>query len=252
MPIANTCDRYACEVHVLMFKHTPVWRAAAAECGAAPAKRGAAAVCGSGRVSASASASGREDDADVNVAVDVGSHAQVKSKMTKSAELFSNTDEVVLQIEEPPSDDDESTCASAASRASPSIRALEKYEEPLGGMLARVPLNEAGDPTSIGSVKHEMGDCRPCAFFGSDEKPCLNGIRCRYCHFPHVKRSKGKVRPHQRRRLEIRTAVETAVANAGNDGIMPPPRYIPISWSRKPLEHERDSGAGPRIRNEAN
>lgn len=34
---------------------------------------------------------------------------------------------------------------------------------------------------SIGSVGHRAGQCRPCAYFHS-EQGCHNSVRCKYCH----------------------------------------------------------------------
>mmetsp|Transcript_98409 Transcript_98409/g.317272 ORF Transcript_98409/g.317272 Transcript_98409/m.317272 type:complete len:233 (-) Transcript_98409:345-1043(-) len=101
-------------------------------------------------------------------------------------------------------------------------------EEPLESVFARVPRDDDGRPTSIGSLRHALGDCRPCAYIGSSQRPCLNNVRCLFCHLPHS--PKRRVRLCRRKRLEMRAAVEAAIANAGAEGLSRPPRYVPISW----------------------
>merc|ERR1711988_1625023 len=47
--------------------------------------------------------------------------------------------------------------------------------------------------TSVGSLGHETGDCKPCAFLYKDPKGCQNGQNCKYCHLcpaTEVKRRK--------------------------------------------------------------
>eukprot|EP00913_Durusdinium_trenchii_P010827 g10156.t1 len=94
--------------------------------------------------------------------------------------------------------------------------------------LAQVPLDEAGELTSIGSILHGSGECRPCAFLGSERRPCTKGVACVFCHFPHDARR--KVRLGRRKRREMRISARAAVRAAGAEGISAAPRYIPISW----------------------
>merc|ERR1740122_837233 len=101
-------------------------------------------------------------------------------------------------------------------------------DEPLESIIARVPRDEEGRPTSIGSLRHSLGDCRPCAYSGSVQRPCLNSVRCGFCHLPHS--PKRRIRLCRRKRMEMRAAVEAAVAGAGAEGVTRPPRHVPISW----------------------
>lgn len=59
--------------------------------------------------------------------------------------------------------------------------------EELDALLTQVPLNEDGEPTSIGSVGHPA--CKPCLFVHTDMK-CERGVTCRFCHFEHRRRSR--------------------------------------------------------------
>jgi len=107
---------------------------------------------------------------------------------------------------------------------------VEEEEEPLESVLARVPRDPEGQPTSIGSIRHALGDCRPCAYSGSSHRPCINSVRCLFCHLQHT--PKRRIRLCRRKRLEMRAAVEAIVAGAGVDGLVRPPRYVPVSWRR--------------------
>ncbi|CAJ1393608.1 unnamed protein product [Effrenium voratum] len=93
-------------------------------------------------------------------------------------------------------------------------------------ILEEIPLDEEGQLTSIGSVLHGSGECRPCAFLGSERRPCSNGAACLFCHLPHDPRR--KVRLGRRKRREMRSGAEAALAAANGD-IAPAPRYIPIA-----------------------
>jgi len=83
---------------------------------------------------------------------------------------------------------------------------------------------------SIGSRKHASGECRPCAYIGSKQRPCLSGVDCLFCHIPHAARirtaRKGLCR---RKRLEMRDSVSSAVVDAGTEGVTPAPRHVPIA-----------------------
>jgi len=50
--------------------------------------------------------------------------------------------------------------------------------------LATLPLTKSGSPSSMGSVLHASGKCRPCrnVFMPGG---CPNGVRCLFCHQEH-------------------------------------------------------------------
>lgn len=56
-----------------------------------------------------------------------------------------------------------------------------------------VPRDAHGLPTSIGSIGHMQGVCKPCVFANHATKACMNGVACPFCHFEHP--------PKQKRRL---------------------------------------------------
>jgi len=68
---------------------------------------------------------------------------------------------------------------------------------PAGGMVDNqaqiVPRDARGIPTSIGSIGHMQGICKPCVFAHHSQKVCGNGVMCQFCHFEHP--------PKQKRRL---------------------------------------------------
>ncbi|EKX74188.1 conserved hypothetical protein [Theileria equi strain WA] len=51
-----------------------------------------------------------------------------------------------------------------------------------------IPVDENGNLTSIGSIHHNTGNCKPCAFHRHRTKVCENGTRCAFCHFEHAKK----------------------------------------------------------------
>jgi len=61
--------------------------------------------------------------------------------------------------------------------------------------LGQVPLDDNGNPTSIGSIGHATGNCTVCIFVHT-MPGCSNGIACSFCHFEHKRpRRKNKMRP---------------------------------------------------------
>lgn len=67
---------------------------------------------------------------------------------------------------------------------------VEVQEPNLKILRKHVPLND-GKLTSIGSISHATGECKPCVFCIS-KKACPNSIDCCYCHFPHRRPGKRK------------------------------------------------------------
>eukprot|EP00444_Apocalathium_aciculiferum_P056640 CAMPEP_0183602826 /NCGR_PEP_ID=MMETSP0371-20130417/181140_1 /TAXON_ID=268820 /ORGANISM="Peridinium aciculiferum, Strain PAER-2" /LENGTH=442 /DNA_ID=CAMNT_0025814923 /DNA_START=9 /DNA_END=1337 /DNA_ORIENTATION=- len=59
-------------------------------------------------------------------------------------------------------------------------------EAQLEELRSMVPLDAEEKPTSIGTMKHEAGLCKPCVFFPS-EIGCSKGITCLYCHMTHTR-----------------------------------------------------------------
>jgi hypothetical protein len=80
-------------------------------------------------------------------------------------------------------------------------------------LRAVVPKDESGNLTSLGSIMHLTGKCKPCVEFvlagptpGEPTGPgCCHGIQCRYCHFPHkLNRLQKRGRPSKGQRGEYR------------------------------------------------
>lgn len=82
-------------------------------------------------------------------------------------------------------------------------RGVAGSSEPSNGMadLASVPLDEDGNLTSVGSILHHTGGCKPCLSVFTNEA-CEFNIDCEFCHFPHKK--KGKTRPCKKKRDRYR------------------------------------------------
>lgn len=45
-------------------------------------------------------------------------------------------------------------------------------------------LDLLGSPAlpSVGSMNHHRGLCKPCAFVARDDKLCMSGVKCNFCH----------------------------------------------------------------------
>merc|ERR1712176_548806 len=77
----------------------------------------------------------------------------------------------------------------------------EQDQEALKG----IPLGEDGQPTSLGSINHDTGTCKPCLFSNS-KTGCQNGRMCQFCHFPHKR--KDKPRPCKGKRERYRKLIQ--------------------------------------------
>lgn len=202
VPVASTCDRYTREVHVLMFKPTGLPRSCqvSAETPStynAPCKP--AEMLDDTISVATATPTTREGDAGF----------ALRQCLTGS--------------------DASSTAASEGE----SVHECDFSSSPLDDGLSHFQEEEAEGASekeamlSIGSRKHASGDCRPCAYIGSKQRPCLNGVDCLFCHIPHT--AKRRIRLCRRKRLEMRDSVSSAVVDAGIEGVNPAPRYVPIA-----------------------
>jgi len=222
--VLGTCDRYATEVHALMFKTSPVKTAPRPARTASTPSTPSMPSSPLAGLGANMGSSATDNTAAVPPAGVFGSGAEVCQPNLQHSDSMAS----VFTGEGPT----ESSAAEDGGFSETEDREPEQLkvsdDEPIESVLARVPYDEAGRPTSLGSLGHALGECRPCAFLGSEQRPCQNGARCPFCHLPHP--TKRRIRLCRRKRLEMRAAVAAAVAEAGSEGIHPPPRYLPISW----------------------
>jgi len=72
-------------------------------------------------------------------------------------------------------------------------------------IMAVVPQDENGQPTSIGSMLHASAACKVCAFTA---KQCKTGLNCPYCHLKHsckqrnTRRNRMRMGKSQRERVK--------------------------------------------------
>lgn len=114
------------------------------------------------------------------------------------------------------SDFDGSASASSAQSgrsAAPPPREYTAAE--LAELLPQVPLDEQGQQSSIGSIGHGAGSCRPCVFT-SCKIGCQTGLLCEFCHLPH--RRKGKSRPCKGKRDRHKKLIERMSETVSRDG----------------------------------
>mmetsp|Transcript_80355 Transcript_80355/g.186589 ORF Transcript_80355/g.186589 Transcript_80355/m.186589 type:complete len:320 (-) Transcript_80355:111-1070(-) len=82
-------------------------------------------------------------------------------------------------------------------------------------LLARIPRNERGELTSIGSIGHEAGQCNACPFWFKGV--CLNGLACRNCHFLHDGQRPRRLRPSKQARERLRKRAQNK--DSGDDAV---------------------------------
>jgi len=73
-------------------------------------------------------------------------------------------------------------------------------------LLARIPRDELGHLTSIGSEGHEAGVCSPCQFWFKGV--CINDLACQHCHFMHEGQRPRRLRPSKQGRQRLRKRLE--------------------------------------------
>jgi len=70
------------------------------------------------------------------------------------------------------------------------------------GLLVQIPRSDKGNISSIGSTKHDTGECSPCLFWFKNQ--CAKGLLCDYCHFRHSGQKNKRIRPSKRSRMQMR------------------------------------------------
>jgi len=100
--------------------------------------------------------------------------------------------------------------------------------EELAEMMQRVPLDEDGQPTSLGSIHHAADTCRPCVFQRS-KLGCHSGVQCQFCHLPHKRKS--KQRPCKGKRDRHKKLIERVQHMMGSEGEASPRAAPPESSS---------------------
>jgi hypothetical protein len=94
-------------------------------------------------------------------------------------------------------------------------------DEVVNQLRDRIPRDQNGNFTSIGSIYHACNQCKPCVFAHNAEKACANGIACEFCHFYHEPRK--RTRASKKKRIERKTKaleLERGLA-AGSDHYTP-------------------------------
>lgn len=240
VPVENTCDLYAREVHALMFKPQGIYH-----------------QTGGRRLRSRTSSTTSLDD---SAGADQFEHTSTdfctaqssmsscdafptqrsRSRTGHSQVSFASSQDLTAFATDLASSENEWSAEHVREQKDPQSRQIHEPEdeEPIESVLARVPRDAEGRPLSLGSSRHEFGDCRPCAYFANRHRPCANGARCTFCHFPHPPKRRNRL--SRRRRLEMKEIVSAMVSEAGEQGVRPPPKYVPISWS---TVEARESGS---------
>lgn len=84
------------------------------------------------------------------------------------------------------------------------------------GVLQKVPRNDQGEISSIGSILHASNTCSPCLFWF--RKSCSKSIQCGYCHFRHAGQKNKRIRPSRKARLQMRAYKNDGADDDDTDG----------------------------------
>mmetsp|Transcript_78125 Transcript_78125/g.197241 ORF Transcript_78125/g.197241 Transcript_78125/m.197241 type:complete len:285 (+) Transcript_78125:133-987(+) len=83
-------------------------------------------------------------------------------------------------------------------------------------LLAKVPTNQNGEMTSVGSIGHSEGKCNPCAYWFKGV--CAHGVTCRHCHFMHEGQRGKRLRPSKLTRQRLKNKGSGQEGSAPEDG----------------------------------
>jgi hypothetical protein len=75
----------------------------------------------------------------------------------------------------------------------------EVTDDELSALLPRIPLGEGGHLTSVGSIRHADGSCKPCTFLYT-RLGCEKSIRCEFCHMFHPSKDRRRLGKNKRGR----------------------------------------------------
>lgn len=207
------CDRYAVQVHALMFRRGGETERVAnrneSKATLASALLARASEEGASSPMCSLAETLESTSADTD-------RESATSRRTDSSESALLPPKVNVEFDMPAAqkiqdfdedDEDEDSYSSpeeVAEDAEPSTSSIEALleREGIDSLIQRVPRSNDGTLLTIGSIPHEEGACKPCVFAHSERKICQNGVQCTFCHFPHP--PKRRLRFCKKKRLEIR------------------------------------------------
>eukprot|EP00403_Amphidinium_massartii_P039248 CAMPEP_0178438298 /NCGR_PEP_ID=MMETSP0689_2-20121128/35515_1 /TAXON_ID=160604 /ORGANISM="Amphidinium massartii, Strain CS-259" /LENGTH=180 /DNA_ID=CAMNT_0020060685 /DNA_START=149 /DNA_END=688 /DNA_ORIENTATION=- len=86
------------------------------------------------------------------------------------------------------------------------------------GLLQRVPRDENGALTSVGSSLHGTGRCIACAFWSSG-RVCLHSVACTFCHFCNNQSEPERYRPSKQMRVRMQRWMQLQAAQTSENHI---------------------------------
>jgi hypothetical protein len=84
------------------------------------------------------------------------------------------------------------------------------------GILEQIPINDRGEFSSVGSIRHHVNECSPCLFWFRNS--CTRGIFCEYCHMKHKYQKNKRIRPSKKTRMLARAHAGHEEHDAPSDG----------------------------------
>lgn len=82
-------------------------------------------------------------------------------------------------------------------------------------------MNNSGELPSVGSIRHDQGQCLRCCFFPKGR--CQNGYNCKFCHFDHEKRQRKSSKKSTKVSLLPRSDSRDGSAEDFQVPLIPPP-----------------------------
>jgi hypothetical protein len=84
-------------------------------------------------------------------------------------------------------------------------------------LYPQIPRDAKGVLTSVGSIQHASGSCRPCGFFYG-KSGCLTGIKCKNCHMLHRRKDRPRL-GRRERLLDAGRLNGEIMPDEGSDGV---------------------------------
>lgn len=139
-----------------------------------------------------------------------------------SAERFDEAESSMARVEEAPKEE------------APKEHVTPEVRRRCLDILNNLPKDEAGRLTSLGSVPHEDGHCKPCAYWFKGL--CKNGVACHNCHLVHEGQRPKRLRPSKQARMQL----------VKGDSSIPEEADVPRSvWKKAMAERAIPSAPGP-------
>jgi hypothetical protein len=148
-------------------------------------------------------------DADSQMATALSQMAAKVQEITMGAKVPTTSRTTTTKVDDDDDDEDEQDDEQGMHQLGSENRRqlLTSQGFDVDELLKKVPLNERGFPTSLGSIGHYTQKCMPVCSFRQKSTGCANGVYCNFCHFTHGMK-KRKVKDGKSKRERYRKVKE--------------------------------------------